>query len=145
MQVGGKFAALVLMLAGSGLAAQSFNDQITQNLESLGFSEIEIVTGAARTRVEASRGSERINVVYDRKTGAIIRQKITQVPGEGTGPGLLATLLGTGGEGNTGKPADDDDDDDRDDDDDDQDDDDDDDSGQNGGDDDDDGDDSDDD
>ena len=82
------FAAAFLLVGGAGFAA-SANDQIIADLTGKGFQRIEIDNGVNQIKVEAIRGSEKLELVYDRNTGALLKQEMEQVrAGEDTAPGV---------------------------------------------------------
>ena len=55
--------------------ADTFNDSIVQNLTDLGYEFIEIKNGPTQVKVEAIRGAEKLEVIYDRTTGKILKQE----------------------------------------------------------------------
>lgn len=68
--------AAVMTCAGLGMAAaQSMNDQIISDLQSKGYEYIEIKNGPTQTKVEAIRGTDKLEVVYDNASGSIIKQE----------------------------------------------------------------------
>ena len=82
-------SATVLSAVAASAFAQSFNDKIAQDLGSKGFSRIEIKNGPGQTKVEAVRGSDKVEVVYDNATGSIVKQEWEPVGADDdTAPGL---------------------------------------------------------
>lgn len=71
-------AAAALTLSAPALRAEVSIQSIVDNLNAEGFSQIEITTGPTQVRAEAYDGTQRIEVVYDRATGAILRQEQTR-------------------------------------------------------------------
>ena len=63
------------VLAGSMALADAFSDAVIANLQSEGFTGIEVKNGISQTKVEAVRGTDKLEVVYDRATGAILKQE----------------------------------------------------------------------
>lgn len=55
--------------------ADTFTDAIVTNLQDLGYDFIEIQNGINQVKVEAVRGSEKLEVVYDKSTGKILKQE----------------------------------------------------------------------
>ena len=55
--------------------ADQFTDAIVANLRDLGYDFIEIQNGLDQVKVEAVRGSDKLEVVYDRTSGAILKQE----------------------------------------------------------------------
>lgn len=83
------FAALAVTALGSVALADAATDQIIADLQSQGFQRIEIDTGIGQIKVEAIRGMDKIEVVYDRATGSILKQEVERVrTGEDTTPGV---------------------------------------------------------
>lgn len=69
--------------------AQSATDQIINDLTNQGFQRIEIDNGIGQIKVEAIRGTQKLEVVYDRATGSILKQEVERVrAGEDTRPGV---------------------------------------------------------
>jgi len=141
-----------IALFGTAALADITADAVIQSLQGQGYTSIEVKVGPTQIKAEASNGTDKLEVVYDKATGAIIKQEIYPGQGAEVDPGIDVDLED---EDFTDDDDDDDDDDGEDDDDedddddssghgsgDDDDDDDDDDSGHGGGDDDDDDDDS---
>ena len=66
-------AATVLMTQVA--FADAFTDRIVENLRDLGYEFIEIRTGPTQVKAEGIRGSEKIEIVFDRATGEILKQE----------------------------------------------------------------------
>lgn len=71
--------AAAIALSGSGAIAQNLNDQIVSDLSNQGFGRIEIDNSQGQTRVEAVRGSQEIEVVWDDASGQIVSQESRNV------------------------------------------------------------------
>jgi len=56
--------------------ADPFNDAIIENLTGLGYEFIEIKNGPTQVKVEAIRGSEKLEIIFDRATGNILKQEM---------------------------------------------------------------------
>lgn len=83
------FSAVIATFAGTMTFAQSATDQIINDLTGQGFERIEIDNGLGQIKVEAIRGTQKLEVVYDRATGSIIKQEVERVrAGEDTRPGI---------------------------------------------------------
>lgn len=81
--------AVFATLTGSLAFAQSATDQIVSDLTNQGFQRIEIDNGIGQIKVEAIRGTQKLEVVYDRATGTILKQEVERVrAGEDTRPGV---------------------------------------------------------
>lgn len=70
--------AAILALGAPALHAEVSPQSIADNLNAVGYSNVEITTGPTQVRAEGTNGTERIEVVYDRATGAILRQEQTR-------------------------------------------------------------------
>lgn len=117
------------ILAGGMAFADSLTDQVVADLQSQGFTGIEIKNGLSQMKVEAVRDNLKVEVVYDRATGQILKQEQESALGENIRPGVsireedkdFVRSAGVsdddGGKGRgRGRGGDEDDDDDRDDD-----------------------------
>ncbi|NNL18674.1 MAG: PepSY domain-containing protein [Boseongicola sp.] len=65
--------------------ADEFTDKIVTNLQDLGYDYIEIKNGPSQVKVEAIRGTEELEVIYDRLTGEILKQEIESTEGDDIG------------------------------------------------------------
>ena len=64
-------------------------DQLVSDLQAQGFTRIEVKNGLTQTKVEAIRGTEKVETVFDRATGAVIEQEIERVDSDDdTAPGV---------------------------------------------------------
>lgn len=82
-------SAAVATFAGTMAMAQSAADQIINDLRGQGFERIEIDNGINQIKAEAIRGTQKLEVVYDRATGGILKQEVERVrSGEDTRPGV---------------------------------------------------------
>ena len=83
-------AALALgltMTAQAGFALTA--DEAVADLRAAGFTRIEVKVGATQMKVEAIRGTEKLEVVYDRVSGAVLKSEVETVgAGETTAPGV---------------------------------------------------------
>ena len=70
---------IFLGAALSALGSMSFADISTQDVidsfQSEGFSRVEVKTGPTQTKVEAIRGQQKVEVVYDRATGNVLKSE----------------------------------------------------------------------
>lgn len=64
------------MLLGTTALADAFTDAIVEDLQNAGYSFIEIKTGPTQVKAEGVKGSQKIEVIYDRSTGEILKQEI---------------------------------------------------------------------
>ena len=71
-------SAALALAAGAALAqpAPSTADALAAELQAAGYTRIEIKEGPTQTKVEAVRGSEKLEYVFDRRTGAILEREV---------------------------------------------------------------------
>ncbi|MFN3721625.1 MAG: hypothetical protein ACK4VZ_01160 [Paracoccaceae bacterium] len=75
--------ALTLGLALSGTMALAVTpDEIVGNLQAAGYSRVEVRVGPTQIKVEAIRGTEKLEVVYDAATGAVLKTETGVVRGD---------------------------------------------------------------
>ena len=78
-----------LIFAGSMSFAAINTDTIATDLQAQGYTRVEIKKGISQVKVEAIRGTEKLEVIYDIETGAILKREVETVrPGENTAPGV---------------------------------------------------------
>ena len=64
-------------------------DTVVTDLTALGYTRIEIKTGPTQMKVEAIRGTEKLEVIYDIDSGDILKQEIESVDaGDDIAPGV---------------------------------------------------------
>jgi hypothetical protein len=64
-------------------------DQVVTDLQAAGYTRVEVKVGPTQMKVEAIRGTEKLEIVYDKATGAILKREIETVrPGENTAAGV---------------------------------------------------------
>ncbi|MDD8022219.1 MAG: hypothetical protein PHX82_03795, partial [Paracoccaceae bacterium] len=63
------------LVFGQAAFAEVSTQSIIDDLSGQGFSTIEIVTGLSQVKAEARNGSTKIEVIYDRETGQILKQE----------------------------------------------------------------------
>ena len=78
----------VLALATTMAQAAPFTDQILADLTAQGFDHIEIAEGPSQIKVEAMRGTTRLEVVYDIATGKILKQEVDENSDDPVSPGV---------------------------------------------------------
>lgn len=70
-------------LLGAPAMAEVSTQSIIDDLNARGFGRIEIERGRSQVKVEASNGTQELEVVYDRATGEILKQETERLrPGE---------------------------------------------------------------
>lgn len=110
--------AATIFMGGTAAHSQDVTDQVIDRLQQDGFTRIEVQRGLTETKVEAIRGQMKLEVVYDRETGDVLKQETEAVgPGDDTAPGLQVRnrnrdFLDDDGRGRGHDSSDDDDDDD---------------------------------
>ena len=81
-------AAFVLLSTGLSLAAVDTNALI-DSLQSQGYTRIEVKNGLSQVKIEAIRGTEKVEVVYDKETGAVLKSETETVqPGDDLAAGI---------------------------------------------------------
>lgn len=65
-----------LVLLGGMASAQSSVDSLIADLQSQGFTSFEVKNGATQSKVEAVRGTEQVEVVIDRASGAVLSTEV---------------------------------------------------------------------
>jgi hypothetical protein len=108
--------ATAVLWAGMALALTA--DEVVQDFQDQGFTSIEVEEGPTQIKVEASTGpgSDRVEAIYDKETGAEVSREV--YPGEGgeVDPGVDVDQRDRDFSGSGSDDGDDDDDDDDDDD-----------------------------
>ena len=80
--------AAALSLTGGAALALTAQDVIN-TLSARGYTRIEVKTGPTQTKVEAIRGTEKLEVIYDNASGDTLKSEVQAVePGENTAPGV---------------------------------------------------------
>lgn len=80
-------ATVATFTAGQVLALTP--QEVAADLQAQGYERIEIRTRAGTIKAEAIRGTEKLEVIYDADTGAVLKTEVETVrPGENTAPGL---------------------------------------------------------
>ncbi|MES2666835.1 MAG: PepSY domain-containing protein [Pseudomonadota bacterium] len=78
----------VLLLSGSAalaLTSQELADQMT----AAGYTRVEVKTGPTQIKVEAIRGTEKLETIYDAATGTVLSREVQLVDaGDDTRPGV---------------------------------------------------------
>lgn len=77
------------IFAGHMAFAAISSDSVVTSLLADGYTRVEVKQGPMQIKVEAIRGTEKLEIVYDIETGAILKQEVETVrPGENTAPGV---------------------------------------------------------
>ncbi len=58
--------------------ADAFTDQVVSRYQDMGFTFVEVQGGPTQVKVEAIKDSQKLEVIYDRATGAILKQEQEQ-------------------------------------------------------------------
>ncbi len=81
---------LTAALLFAGNAAMAFTtESVVNDLTGQGYTRIEVRNGLTQTKVEAIRGTEKLEVVYDRASGAVLKSETERVEADDdTTPGI---------------------------------------------------------
>lgn len=80
--------AFGLLLSGQAAFALTA-DQLVSDLQAQGYTRTEVRVGPSQIKVEAIRGTEKLEVIYDKTTGAVLKSEVATVRfGENTAPGV---------------------------------------------------------
>lgn len=81
--------AAALAILGGAAAAQITSDGVIQDLSAQGYSRIEVANGPTQMKVEAIRGTEKLEVVYDSATGNVLKSETATIAdSDNTMPGI---------------------------------------------------------
>ncbi|MEO9824540.1 MAG: PepSY domain-containing protein [Paracoccaceae bacterium] len=69
------FSTLLALGIASTAQAQSIADQVVSQLEAEGFNYFEIKNGPNQVKIEAVRGTQEVEYVYDLNTGELLKQE----------------------------------------------------------------------
>lgn len=67
--------AACAVLVGSMALAQSATENITAQLRAQGFDRFEIKNGPTQTKIEATDGTRKVEITFDRSSGRILKQE----------------------------------------------------------------------
>ena len=67
--------AVAFALWAGASNADQFTEDVIATLQEMGFDYIEVKEGITQQKVEAIQGSDKYEVIYDRATGAILKQE----------------------------------------------------------------------
>jgi hypothetical protein len=74
-----KVAAVLSLLAAGAATAQTTTQDLISDLQADGFTRVEVKRGPTQLKVEAIRGSEKIEMIVDRATGAVLKSEAEEV------------------------------------------------------------------
>jgi hypothetical protein len=78
-----------ILLSGSMAFAQATTESLVADYQAQGFTRIEVRNGPTQTRIEAIRGTEKVEVTIDRATGQVLKREVERVGVfENTAPGI---------------------------------------------------------
>jgi hypothetical protein len=81
--------AAALLLAGAAPALALSTQELIDGYAAEGFTRIEVKTGPTQIKVEAIRGTEKVETIYDAASGAVLKREVEAVgPGHDTAPGV---------------------------------------------------------
>ncbi len=82
--------AAVFALAATVALAQDATQSLIDQYQADGYTRIEVKVGPTQTKIEAIKGSTKVEVVIDNATGAVLKQETEAVSaGENTTPGVF--------------------------------------------------------
>lgn len=80
-----KLGVAALMLSG-GMAMAALNTEaVVAGLQADGYTWIEVKRGPTQVKIEAVRGTEKIETIYDRATGVVIEREVEVADGDDLG------------------------------------------------------------
>ncbi|HPE26646.1 PepSY domain-containing protein, partial [Albidovulum sp.] len=79
-------AAGVVATTGPALALTS--DEVISELQAQGYTSIEVKVGPTQIKAEASNGTDRLEVVYDKETGDVLKSEVYAGQGLDVSPGI---------------------------------------------------------
>lgn len=83
-------AVALLLVSTSMTQAAWSSQQVAEDYQSQGYTRIEVRLTQTQAKVEAIRGTEKIEVIYDLATGAVLKKQTETVKaGEDTTPGVF--------------------------------------------------------
>jgi hypothetical protein len=78
-------AAAGALICGSVASAEITTDSLVQHYRAEGYQFIEVTRGRSQIKVEAVKGSQKIEVIYDALTGAILKSEVEAARGTDIG------------------------------------------------------------
>lgn len=102
--------AAVLLLASTSLSQAAWSSQqVIDDYRAQGFTRVEVKLSATQAKVEAIKGTEKVEVIYDLATGAILKKETGTVRvGETTASGTFIRAVSGSGLFDNGRGDDDD-------------------------------------
>jgi len=91
-----------IALGASIASAQTTTDSIVQDLKDQGYTRIHVKTGATRIKVEALRDGEKLEVVYNRGTGEVLKREIGMAGADDGSGGMSGSDDSGSGSGHDG-------------------------------------------
>lgn len=80
-----KLGVAALVLSG-GMAMAALNTEaVVASLQAEGYTWIEVKRGPTQVKIEAVRGTEKVETIYDRATGAVIEREVEVADGDDVG------------------------------------------------------------
>jgi uncharacterized membrane protein YgcG len=77
------------IFAGTMAFGAITSDSVITDFQSQGFTRVEVKVGPTQMKVEAIRGTEKVEVIYDIATGTVLKREVGTVgPLENTTPGV---------------------------------------------------------
>jgi uncharacterized membrane protein YgcG len=79
----------LMMTASTQIAMALTTDEVIATFQADGFTRIEVKQGPTQIKVEAIRGTEKVETIYDAETGAVLKSEVETVgPNENVTPGV---------------------------------------------------------
>jgi hypothetical protein len=87
--------AAVLLLASTSLSQAAWSSQqVIDQYRAEGYTRVEVKMSATQAKVEAIKGTQKVEVIYDLATGAILKKETETVRGgENTTPGTFVRTV----------------------------------------------------
>lgn len=92
-----KIAAMAFGLVMSGQMALALTpDEVIADMRSAGYTRVEVRVGPTQIKVEAIRGTEKLEVIYDKETGRVLKTETEAVEADdNTAPGVSVRERGS--------------------------------------------------
>lgn len=81
------FALMALLITTAAVQAEITREAVTDSLTAAGYTPTEIHYSGSTVHAEATNGTNRIEVVYDRATGQVVSQEVSGRDAEGAQSG----------------------------------------------------------
>lgn len=83
------YLPLAALLLSGGAALALTSQELADQMTAAGYTRVEVKTGPTQIKVEAIRGTEKVETIYDAATGAVLSREFELVDaGDDTRPGV---------------------------------------------------------